>query len=326
MESSALTVPRSFGDLERHRRELTAYCYRMLGSPFEAEDAVQDTFLRAWRALERFEERASLRSWLYRIATNVCLDMLAGSQRRARPMDLGPARAPDGPIGEILPEVTWIEPVPDERVLPEGDPAAVAQSRETIRLAFVAALQHLPPRQRAVLILCEVLHWRAAEVAELLDTSAAAVNSALQRARATLEAADVADAGRGALSEHDRELLDRYVDAFQRYDMDALTALIHEDATQSMPPYELWLSGRDHILGWWVGPGAGCRGSRVLGAVTANGSPAFGQYKPSDTGSGYDPWALQVLEIAGGRIVEFTFFLATETIFPLFGLPPRLEF
>src|SRR5438477_11114626 len=155
----------------------------MLGSPFEAEDAVQDTLLRAWRALDRFEGRASLRSWLYRIATNVCLDMLAGRERRARPMDLGPARPPDGPIGEILPEVTWIEPVPDGQVLPEGNPADVAQSRETIRLAFVAALQHLPARQRAVMILCEVLHWRASEVAELLETSVAAVNSALQRAR-----------------------------------------------------------------------------------------------------------------------------------------------
>ena len=324
MEGSALTVSRSFRELEQHRRELTAYCYRMLGSPFEAEDAVQDTLLRAWRALDRFEGRASLRSWLYRIATNVCLDMLGGRERRARPMDLGPSRSPDGPIGEILPEVTWIEPIPDGHMLAEGDPAAVAESRETIRLAFVAALQHLPPRQRAVLILCEVLQWKASEVAELLDASVAAVNSALQRARASLQAADVADAGDGALSEHDRELLARYVDAFERYDMDALTALIHEDATQSMPPYELWLGGREDILRWWVGPGAGCRGSRMLPTVAANGAPAFGQYKPSESGSGYDPWALQVLEVAGGRIAEFTFFLATDTIFPLFGLPPRL--
>ena len=324
MEGSALTVSRSFRELEQHRRELTAYCYRMLGSPFEAEDAVQDTLLRAWRALDRFEGRASLRSWLYRIATNVCLDMLGGRERRARPMDLGPSRSPDGPIGEILPEVTWIEPIPDGHMLAEGDPAAVAESRETIRLAFVAALQHLPPRQRAVLILCEVLQWKASVVAELLGTSVAAVNSALQRARASLQAADVADAGDGALSEHDRELLARYVDAFERYDMDALTALIHEDATQSMPPYELWLSGREDILRWWVGPGAGCRGSRMLPTVAANGAPAFGQYKPSESGGGYDPWALQVLEVAGGRIAEFTFFLATDTIVPLFGLPPRL--
>ncbi len=325
VEGSTLAVPQSFDDLERHRRELTAYCYRMLGSPFEAEDAVQETLLRAWRALARFEGRSSLRSWLYRIATNVCMDSLSGRERRARPMDLGEARSPSGPVGEILPEVTWIEPIPDGRVLAEGDPAEVAQSRETIRLAFVAALQHLPARQRAALILCEVLHWKAAEVAELLETSTAAVNSALQRARATLEQADVTDAGRGKLSEHDRELLTRYIDAFQRYDMDALTELIHEDATQSMPPYELWLNGREDIFGWWYGPGLGCRGSRVIPTVAANGAPAFGQYKPSETGSGYDPWALQVLEIADGKIVEFTFFLATDTLFPLFGLPPRLD-
>ncbi|HMH47150.1 MAG TPA: sigma-70 family RNA polymerase sigma factor [Solirubrobacteraceae bacterium] len=325
MEGSTLSQTQSFGDLERHRRELTAHCYRMLGSPFEAEDAVQDTLLRAWRSLERFEARSSLRSWLYRIATNVCLDMLDSKQRRARPMDLGGARSPDGPIGEILPETTWIEPIPDGRVLAEQDPAAVAESRETIRLAFVAALQHLPPRQRAALILCEVLQWKASEVAELLETSVAAVNSALQRARATLDAAEVADPGNGSLSERDHALLARYVDAFQRYDMDMLTSLIHEDATQSMPPYELWLSGRENILRWWVGQGAACRGSRVIPTVTANGSPAFGQYKPSETGAGYDPWALQVLEVADGRIVELTFFLATDTIFPLFGLPPRLD-
>ena len=327
MEGSAAVAATAFEDLEAHRRELTAYCYRMLGSPFEAEDAVQDTLLRAWKSLDRFEGRSSLRSWLYRIATNVCLDMLDGRNKRARPMDLGPARPVDGPIGEILPEVTWIEPVPDGLVMAEdGDPAAVAESRETIRLAFVAALQHLPARQRAALILCEVLHWKAAEAAELLETSVASVNSALQRARATLESTEALGLDRpAALAESDQEMLARYVDAFQRYDMDALTTLIHEDATQSMPPYELWLSGRDDILAWWVGPGAGCRGSRVIPTITANGLPAFGQYKPSETGSGYDPWALQVLRIEEGRVAEFTFFLGTETIFPLFGLPPHLD-
>jgi RNA polymerase sigma-70 factor (ECF subfamily) len=324
VEAARLTATSGFGELEQHRRELNAYCYRMLGSPFEAEDAVQDTLLRAWRSLDRFEGRAALRSWLYRIATNVCLDMLKGRERRARPMDLGPARSPDGPIGDILPEVTWIEPVPDGLVTTDGDPADVAESRETIRLAFVAALQHLPPRQRAVLILCEVLRWKASEVAELLETSVASVNSALQRARATLDARDVSASDPApSLDESDRELLARYVEAFERYDMEALTSLIHEDATQSMPPYELWLSGRDDILGWWVGPGAGCRGSRVIPTVTANGSPAFGQYKPSPDGDGYEPWALQVLELSGGRIVELTFFLGTETVFPLFGLPAR---
>jgi len=303
---------------EQHRAELRAYCYRMLASPFEADDAVQETFIRAWRGLESFEGRSALRSWLYRIATNVSLDMLSGRERRARPMDLGPAREPIEANLNTLPEVTWLEPTPD--------PAEVAVSRETIRLAFVAALQHLPPRQRAVLILCEVLRWQASEVAELLETSVASVNSALQRARATLEASDLSATETSEDVEGpDAELLARYVQAFEAYDMEALTSLIQEDATQSMPPFDLWLQGRDDILTWWYGPGIGCRGSRVIPTVSANGSPAFGQYKPSETGSGYDPWALQVLEIEDGRIVEFTFFLDTDRLFPLFGLPPRLD-
>jgi RNA polymerase sigma-70 factor (ECF subfamily) len=326
VEGSSLTAAPAFSELEAHRRELTAYCYRMLGSPFEAEDAVQDTLLRAWRGIGRFEGRAALRSWLYRIATNVCLDMLKGRERRARPMDLGPAREPVEANLHTLPEVTWIEPVPDGLVAPDGDPAELAVAHETIRLAFVAALQHLPPRQRAVLILCEVLRWKASEVAELLETSVASVNSALQRARATLDESDLSATDTApTLEEPERELLARYVEAFERYDMEALTSLIHEDATQSMPPFDLWLSGRDDIFAWWLGPGAGCRGSRVIPTKSANGSPAFGQYKPSETGQGYDPWALQVLEIKDGRIDEFTFFLGTETLFPLFGLPARLE-
>ena len=312
--------------LEGHRAELTAYCYRMLASPFEAEDAVQETFIRAWRGYERFEGRAALRSWLYRIATNVCLDMLNGRERRARPMDLGPAREPVASNLRTLPEVTWLEPVPDTLVTPaEADPAEVAVARETVRLAFVAALQHLPPRQRAVLILCEVLRWKASEVAELLETSTASVNSALQRARATLEASDLSAADAPtSLSDEDRELLARYVAAFEAYDMEALTSLIHEDATQSMPPYDLWLTGRDHIFTWWLGPGIGCKGSRVIPTTTANGSPAFAQYKPSETGDGYEPWALQVLELRDGKIGEFTFFLDTQRVFPLFGLPLHL--
>jgi RNA polymerase sigma-70 factor (ECF subfamily) len=254
------------------------------------------------------------------------MDMLNSRNRRARPMDLGPAREPVAENLNALPEVTWIEPLPDALAVPEdADPAEVAQARESIRLAFVAALQHLPPRQRAVLILCEVLRWQAAEVAELLETSVASVNSALQRARATLDASDVSMAGTApSVDGADAELLARYVQAFEQYDMDALTALIREDATQSMPPFDLWLSGRDDILSWWVGPGAGCRGSRVIPTRAANGAPAFGQYKPSESGDGYEPWALQVLEIEDGRIVEFTFFLDTERVFPLFGLP--LEF
>jgi RNA polymerase sigma-70 factor, ECF subfamily len=303
---------------EEYRGELTAHCYRMLASPFEAEDAVQETFIRAWRAYDRFEGRAALRSWLYKIATNVCLDMLSGRERRARPMDLGPAREPVESNLNTLPEATWVQPIPD--------PAVVAETNETTRLALVAALQHLPPRQRAVLILCEVLRWKASEVADLLETSVASVNSALQRARATLESTelDLSDAS-GSVDEADADLLSRYVEAFEAYDMDALTALIREDAIQSMPPHDLWLSGRDDLLAWWFGPGIGCKGSRVIPTVAANGSPAFGQYKPSETGSGYDPWALQVVEIEDGQIAEITFFLEAETLFPLFGLPPTLD-
>jgi RNA polymerase sigma-70 factor (ECF subfamily) len=310
--------------LEQHRVELTAYCYRMLGSG-EAEDAVQETFIRAWRAYDRFEGRSALRSWLYRIATNVCFDLLESRKRRARPMDLGPAQEPIVENLRTLPEVTWIEPMPDTSLVPEADPAEVTVTRETVRLAFVAALQHLPPRQRAVLILCEVLRWKAAEVAELLETSVPAVNSALQRARATLEASDVDTTAAPSVETADAELLARYVDAFERYDMDALTALIHEDATQSMPPFDMWLAGRDDILRWWVGPGIGCSGSRVIPVVSANGSPAFGQYKPNEAGDGYEPWALQVLEIENGKIVEFTFFLDTATMFPRFGLSLELD-
>jgi len=306
--------------LAQHRSELVAYAYRMLGSPFEAEDAVQETMIRAWRGYDRFEGRAALRSWLYRIATNVCLDMLNGRERRARPMDLGPAREP---IVENLhtPDVPWLQPVPDAMV---ADPAELAVEHETIKLAFVAALQHLPPRQRAVLILREVLRWQASEVAELLDTTVASVNSALQRARETLNAASLTTPSPTELTEDDRTLLARYVEAFQAYDVEALTKLIQEDATQSMPPFDLWLRGRDDILTWWFGPGIACKGSRVIPAGSANGSPAYGQYKPSPDG-GYEPWALQVIELDNGRIGEFSFFLDTETLFPLFGLPPRLD-
>lgn len=312
--------------LEQYRVELTGYCYRMLGSTFDAEDAVQETLLRAWRSFDRFEGRSALRSWLYRIASNVCFDLLKASQRRARPMDLTDPATADGALGPRLPEATWLLPAPDGRVLPaESDPAEQAVARESIRLAFVAALQHLPPRQRAVLILREVLRWEATEVAELLDTTVASVNSALQRARATIGAGDLASTDPARpLDDEQRALLARYVDAFERYDMESLTSLLHEDATQSMPPYELWLQGRDHILGWWVGPGAACRGSRLIPTV-ANGSPAFGQYKPSGPDGSYEPWALQVLEISDGRIVEFSFFLDTASLFPLFGLPPRPE-
>ena len=306
--------------LEQYRVELTAYCYRMLGSAFEAEDAVQDAFVRAWRNFDKFEGRSSLRSWLYRIATNVCLDMLTGRERRARPMDLGPALTADHPLGSPLPEVTWLQPIPDGRVLPVGgDPAAVAEVRESVRLAFVAALQLLPPRQRAVLILREVLKWKASEVAELLDTTVVSVNSALQRARATLaernlttlEANDVVD-------ERQRELLDRYVEAFEAFDIPSLVQLLRDDATMSMPPYPLWLQGADELGAWLRGPGSACRGSR-LAPVEANGAPAFAQWR-RDADGNYYAWCIHVLRISRGRIAGIDFFV-DEKLFPLFGQP-----
>jgi RNA polymerase sigma-70 factor (ECF subfamily) len=309
--------------LEQHRRELTGYCYRMLGSSFEAEDAVQETMLRAWRSIDRFEGRSALKSWLYRIATNVCMDMLNGRQRRARPMELTEVGTPDSMLN-TLPEVTWLEPIPDAHVLPvssDGDPAERAQAQETLRLAFIAALQHLPARQRAVLILREVLRWSAAETAELLDASVASVNSALQRARATIaDNEPTTEDAPAPLEAADAELLDRYVTAFEQYDIDSLVALLHEDATLSMPPYDLWLRGREHIAAWHLGSGHGCRRSRLI-ATSANGLPAFGQYRPSGPGGSFEPWALQVIEHSNGRITALNAFLDTDRLFPLFGLP-----
>lgn len=313
-------------DLEAHRRELTGYCYRMLGSGFEAEDAVQETMVRAWRNAQRLEARAALKSWLYRIATNVCLDMLDGPQRRARPMDMGPSSTADATLGPQLGEESWVLPIASAKVLPEGgDPAALAADRETLRLAFVAALQHLPPRQRAALVLREVLHWQASEVAELLDTSVASVNSALQRARATLDEMNL-DADAAPATPDDeaaRALVDRYLDAFERYDVDEIVALLRADVEFSMPPFELWLEGPDQVAAWLRGQGAGCAGSRVI-PVSANGTFAYGQYKPAPDG-GHAPWALGVLEVQDGRITGITSFLQTELLFPRFGLPPRLD-
>jgi RNA polymerase sigma-70 factor (ECF subfamily) len=302
------------GELEQYRRELTGYCYRMLGSAFDAEDAVQETMVRAWRSLDSFEGRSALKSWLYRIATNVCYDALAGRERRARPMDLGPAQEPLFENLAELPEVTWITPL--------ATPDELAEQRDTLRLAFVAALQHLPPKQRAVLILCEVLKWQASEAAELLETSVASVNSALQRARATLATADTR--APSELDDETRALLDRYVAAFEDYDIDRLTELLHEDAIQSMPPYTLWLKGRDDLFAWWFGPGIGCKGSKLVPVGLVNGMPAWGQYKPDPNG-GREPWALIVPEVSGGRIVELTFFLDTQRLFPLYGLPDHLD-
>jgi RNA polymerase sigma-70 factor (ECF subfamily) len=309
-------------DLEQYRRELTGYCYRMLGSAFEAEDAVQETMVRAWRNLDTFEGRSSLRSWLYRIATNACLDMQRGRQRRARPMEMGPAGTNETFAGATLPEHAWVTPIPDGRVLPDdGDPAEVAANKETIKLAFVTALQHLPAKQRAVLILCEVLKWQAAEVAELLETSVASVNSALQRARATLSAHDLTDTDVKATDTDQQELLARYVDAFERYDIELLVTLLHEDAVMSMPPYDFWLQGPTNLGAWFLGNGIGCEGSRLV-ATAANGCAAFGSYKSDGTG-GFTPWAVQVIEVEGDRIIGHHNFLDTN-LFAFFGLPPSL--
>jgi RNA polymerase sigma-70 factor, ECF subfamily len=310
--------------LERYRVELTGYCYRMLGSSFDAEDAVQDTMVRAWRNIGKFEGRSSLRSWLYRIATNVCLTMLEGRGRRARPMDFGSAGTPEpSSLGDPHGEATWLQPVPDAMVVPTGgDPAEVAVARESIRLAFVAALQHLPARQRAVLILREVLQWSAAETAELLGSTVASVNSALQRARATLADQDL-NGGAGEVDDDQQALLDRYASAFERYDIESMVALLHEDVVLSMPPYALWLQGPTDVAKWWVGPGAECEHSRLL-PITANGMPGFGQYRITPDGR-HEAWALQVLELSGDRIIGFNSFLDTAVLFPQFGLPLVLD-
>jgi RNA polymerase sigma-70 factor (ECF subfamily) len=311
--------------LDEHRVDLTAYCYRMLASPFEAEDAVQETMLRAWKGYASFEGRAAMRTWLHRIATNVCLDFLRSKQHRLRPMDLGPAREPIEANLKMLPEVTWIEPIPDRLVASGPGPEESAVGRESVRLAFVAALQHLPPKQRAALILCEVMNWTAAEVAELLEMTVAGVNSALQRGRATLKSGDVTADRAEVLDSAKRDMLERYVEAFERYDVSLLTKVIREDARQSMPPFDLWLQGREDMFKWWFGAGIGCKGSRVIPAGTANGSPAFGQYKPNAAGTGLEPWSLQVVELTPNGVDEITFFLDTERLFPLFGLPLQFE-
>ncbi|HEX3708060.1 MAG TPA: sigma-70 family RNA polymerase sigma factor [Mycobacteriales bacterium] len=317
-----VTLSPELEDLEPHRRELTAYCYRMLGSGFDAEDAVQETMVRAWRAADSFEGRSSVRSWLYRIATNICLDMLRSQQRRARPMEMGPSMPPtEESLAGMLPEGSWVSPVADERVLPlEADPAELAIARESVRLAFVAALQQLPPKQRATLILCEVLRWQAAEAADLLDTTVAAVNSALQRARATLASNDAASPV--AIQGDTGDLLERYVDAFERYDVDELVTLLHADAVQSMPPFAMWLQGTDDIRAWMLGPGSGCRGSRMI-STSANGCPAAAQYRPDPAG-GHLPWGLHVFDVRDGKVCAINTFLDTDRLFPAFGLPAHL--
>jgi len=313
-------------ELEAHRRALTGYCYRMLGSGSEAEDAVQETMVRAWKAADKLQEKAALKAWLYRIASNVCFDMLQGPQRRATPMDMGPASPASASLGEPLGELAWVQPIADAKIAPEGgDPAEVAASRETLRLAFVAALQHLPPKQRAVLILREVLRWQATEVAELLDTTVASVNSALQRARATLETLDL-DATTTAAGDIDdaeqRDLLQRYVAAFEAYDMSELVKLLQRDAAFSMPPFPLWLVGQDDIVTFMQTTGAKCEGSKVI-PTWANGGPAFAIYNPMDDGS-FEGWAVVVMETSGGKVSALHHYIFPE-LFAQFGLPRGLD-
>jgi len=309
---------------EQYRRELTAYCYRMLGSAFEADDAVQETLVRAWRSFDRFEGRSSLRSWLYRIAGNVCFDMLKGRKRRALPMDVMALGHADGHVDPPTAENMWIGPVPDARVMSTtGDPAEDAATRDSVRLAFVAALQHLPARQRAVLILREVLKWKASEVAELLETTVVSVNSALQRARSTLAERDIsATDAPNPIDEEQQKLLARYVDTFERFDVEGLVQLLHEDATMQMPPYPLWIRGADEYRILLNGPGSECRGSRIS-PIEANGAPAFAQWRRSPDG-GYEAWSIHVLRISDGRITGIDFFV-DQRLFPLFDLPLRLE-
>jgi len=312
------------GQLEKHRVALTGHCYRMLGSPDEADDAVQETFVRAWRNLDRFEQRSSLKTWLYSIATRVCLDALSDRARRIRPMDLGPVGTVHDEL-RTLPAAEFIEPIPESEVLPaDADPAEQAILRQSIRLAFMAALQNLPARQRAALLLMEVLGCSAAEVAATLDMSVPAVNSAIQRARATLEARQLQEESVAAGAE-DADVVHRYVEAFERYDMDALTQLLHQDVVMSMPPYAIWLRGPEAVREWMLGRGIGCRSSRMLPtAATANGAPAFGQFRHAGPGKGFHAWGLVVLETAGGRITGINTFLDTQKVFPRFGLPLTL--
>jgi RNA polymerase sigma-70 factor (ECF subfamily) len=317
------TTPDS-SQLEKHRVALTGHCYRMLGSPDEADDAVQETYIRAWRNLDRFEQRSSLKTWLYSIATRVCLDALSDRARRIRPMDLGPVGTVHDEL-RTLPAAEFIEPIPESEVLPaDADPAEQAILRQSIRLAFMAALQNLPARQRAALLLMEVLGCSASEVAATLDMSVPAVNSAIQRARATLEARQLQEEAVAA-SPDDADVVHRYVEAFERYDMDALTRLLHQDVVMSMPPYAIWLRGPGAVRDWMLGRGIGCRSSRMVPTTaTANGAPAFGQYRHGGPGKGFRAWGLVVLEVAGGRVTGINTFLDTARVFPRFGLPLTL--
>ncbi|GAB2653740.1 sigma-70 family RNA polymerase sigma factor [Nocardia goodfellowii] len=322
---SATLTPDVLASFEGHRRELCAYAYRMLGSSFEAEDAVQETFTRAWKSYDSFEGRASLRSWLYRIATNVCLDMLDGPQRRARPMDLNGPGSPDSPLPPPQPDYVWIEPIPNALAF-GADPAEHASTKDTLRLAFVAACQHLPATQRAILIMREVLRFSANETAEALTMSPASVNSALQRARATMSKVQPSDFDDFDESdENQRKLVDNFVSAFEAYDMDALTTLLKADVALSMPPFDLWVSGPANVAEFMLGTGSACKGSKMIRLEGANGHAAFGHYKPSEEPGVYVPWSITVLELDGETIAGLNFFLDTDKLFPLFDLPMELR-
>ena len=322
---TAQVQEQGLSSLEQYRGELTGYCYRMLGSSHDAQDAVQETLVKAWQAMDRFEGRSSLRSWLYRIATNVCLDGLRAGGRRATPMDLSSPVPATTPPGQPLPESTWLTPALDGTTGITGDPAEKAVLQDTVRLAFVAALQHLPPRQRAVLLLREVLAWSAADVAELLETTVASVNSALQRARATMAELDrERTLTSSELGEPEQALLARYVAAFEAYDIEGLVSLLHEDAVMSMPPLAVWLRGVEDMKGWYLGNGAGCKGSRLV-PLDVNGQPGFAQYRVDPDG-GHTAWCVQVVEIRNGRIVHLHHFLQHfgGRAFELLGLPLHL--
>lgn len=297
-----------------YRGELIAYCYRYFGCHGEAEDAVQETMVRAWRNADGFEGRSSLRRWLYAIATNVCLDMSRSRQRRSLPTDFsGPGVVPMNPGGlATAADVTWVGPISTASL--EDDPADITVRRETVQLAFIAALQYLPPRQRVVLILRDVLAWRAVECAELLAVSVSSVNSSLARARATLRGREVPTS-----TEFDEELLARYVAAFEAFDVDALVVLLEEDAIFTMPPFTLWLRGRRSIGQWWNGPGQVCRNSRTI-PTSVNDQPAVGVYHPSGV-EGWAPFAVHVLDVQGGRIAGLTHFMGPG-VFADLGLPP----
>ncbi|MFC4585313.1 sigma-70 family RNA polymerase sigma factor [Sphaerisporangium corydalis] len=304
------------------RRELLAHCYRMTGSIHDAEDLVQETYLRAWRAYDRFEGRSSLRTWLYRIATTTCLTALRSRGRRPMPTGLGTAGSdPDDPLVD-LPEVAWLEPVPDAMVgAARSDPATIVTSRESIRLALIAALQHLPPRQRAVLILRDVLQWRAAEVAELLGVTTIAVNSSLQRARAQLDrSAPVEDEMAEPESLDQRLLLDRYVAAFERKDIPAILELFTSDIVWEMPPFAAWYHGPEPVGRHLHARCPARPGGLRLVPVEANGQPAFAMYMRDEHGE-LRAFALQVLTVKASGITHVANFLDTR-LFPTFGLPP----